>query len=79
MIRLKTGAYPDQIEEAPSIIYRLKDDGTPLVYVIGVDEIDNGGIPEEDSEKGDWVWQYTYPEFDLVSYTEYPERYEPSR
>ncbi|MFT4640028.1 MAG: hypothetical protein ACI8T1_003353 [Verrucomicrobiales bacterium] len=65
-----TGQYPVSFTTPADVIYKLKEDKTPVLYSIGVNEVDDGGIPMKDREKGDWVWQYTYPEFDLETYSE---------
>ncbi|MCF6312724.1 MAG: hypothetical protein L3J39_09765 [Verrucomicrobiales bacterium] len=42
--------------------YRIKTDGTPIIYSVGLNQIDEGGLLKKDHELGDWVWQYTLPE-----------------
>ncbi|NNC90543.1 MAG: hypothetical protein HKN82_18970, partial [Akkermansiaceae bacterium] len=74
--RLATGAYPaslaalvpdflpalpeDRINGRP-VEYRLKPDGTPLLYQWGFDGDDDGGSPRKDPGHGDLVWQYSLP------------------
>ena len=36
--------------------YRLQSDGSPVVWSIGIDGIDEGGKPHRNREKGDRVW-----------------------
>jgi hypothetical protein len=78
---LVNGEYPDTldvlvpqlIEQLPHDIiggqplhYRRTDDGQFVLYSIGWDETDDGGVvvmtkgssPGVDLNKGDWVWQY---------------------
>lgn len=71
--RLKHGAYPadlaallpeflpalpvDEINHRP-IEYRLRPDGTPLIYQWGGDGDDDGGTPRKSLRHGDVVWQY---------------------
>jgi hypothetical protein len=41
--------------------YRRTDDGQFILYSVGWDEKDDGGVPgktEWDYKQGDWVWQY---------------------
>ena len=52
--------------------YRIKSDGTPLIYSIGSDEKDNGGHPHFDPEKGDWAWMYSPPAG--FTYSDYKRR-----
>lgn len=74
--RLKRGKYPDNLEALvptylPTVLedvitskplsYRIKADGTPLIYSIGYDQTDNGGHPHRRIEKGDWAWMYSSP------------------
>lgn len=72
--RLSNGAYPKSLSElvpeflagvpedrcnSRPIEYRIKDDGTPLIYHWGCDGDDDGGRPRKKSNHGDYVWQYT--------------------
>jgi hypothetical protein len=36
--------------------YRLQSDGSPVVWSIGIDGIDEGGKPHRNRESGDRVW-----------------------
>ena len=70
-VRLAQGRYPESldaltpefIEKLPhdviggqSLKYRLNQDGGYLLYSIGWDEKDSGGVPGNTREEGDWVW-----------------------
>lgn len=52
---------PDLVTGDP-LHYRIKPDGTPLIYSVGLNKIDEGGLLKRDHALGDWVWQYTLPE-----------------
>jgi len=83
--RFKHGTYPKTLVElAPDFlpevpldpingeqrIYKIKDDGTPMFYSVGINKKDDGGIPHRRPELGDWVWQYSVPEdFDYEAYS----------
>jgi hypothetical protein len=69
--RLAKGNYPDSldaltpgfVEKLPhdliggqQLKYRLNQDGGYLLYSIGWDEKDGGGVPGKSREEGDWVW-----------------------
>jgi hypothetical protein len=41
--------------------YRIKPDGTPVIYSVGLNKTDEGGLLKRDRALGDWVWQYTLP------------------
>jgi hypothetical protein len=74
--RLAKGHFPESLETlAPRFIsvlpndvltgepykYRLTDDGRFVLYSIGWNEKDDGGVAGRrpfDAEQGDWVWQY---------------------
>jgi hypothetical protein len=74
--RLANGHFPEALEAiAPKFIsrlpndvltgepykYRLTADGRFVLYSIGWDEKDDGGVPGRhlfDDEQGDWVWTY---------------------
>lgn len=74
--RLANGKFPDKLEAlAPQFIsqlpgdplsgeaykYRRADDGQFVLYSIGWNEKDDGGVPGKtlfDEKQGDWVWQY---------------------
>lgn len=77
--RLAHGNYPESLDAlAPQFIakiphdiingqplhYRRTDDGKFVLYSVGWNETDDGGVVAlrktgtPDSEKGDWVWQY---------------------
>ena len=51
--------YPIDFETSAQLLYRLKSDGTPQLYVLGLNNEDDGGVPDKDRTKGDWVWQFT--------------------
>ena len=70
--RLAKGAYPDSLEAlAPQFIpqlphdlftgkplrYRPTSDGSYLLYSVGWNEADEGGVPGQGNLEGDWVWQ----------------------
>lgn len=52
--------------------YQIKADGTPLIYSIGLDEIDDGGRPNRSPSKGDWAWMYSPP--NNYQYSDYRQR-----
>jgi hypothetical protein len=74
--RLAQGQFPDQLEAlAPQYIsrlpndiitgqpfkYRRTDDGQFILYSVGWNEKDDGGVPGKtlfDQTQGDWVWSY---------------------
>lgn len=73
---LKHGKYPATLHDlVPSFLpglledvitggplnYRIKADGTPLIYSIGYNAKDNDGQPNRETEKGDWAWMYSPP------------------
>ncbi|MCB1079713.1 MAG: hypothetical protein KDM64_17985, partial [Verrucomicrobiae bacterium] len=75
--RLARGRYPESWAELvpewlPSIpkdvwsggdlIYHLGPDGRPVIYSVGQNGIDEGGLPKQDRSQGDLVWRYSLPE-----------------
>lgn len=74
--RLANGQFPEKLDGlVPAFIsplpqdvitgepykYRRTDDGQFILYSVGWDEKDDGGVPgntEWDYKQGDWVWQY---------------------
>ncbi len=74
--RLATGQFPDALDAlVPQFIsqlphdvitgnpykYRLTKDGQFVLYSVGWNEKDDGGVPGKtlfDDKEGDWVWQY---------------------
>ncbi len=42
--------------------YRIKADGTPIIYSVGLNKTDDGGQVKKRHTQGDWVWQYTLPD-----------------
>jgi len=74
--RLANGHFPEALEAlAPKFVsrlpndvltgepykYRLTADGRFVLYSIGWDEKDDGGVPGKilfDEQQGDWVWEY---------------------
>jgi hypothetical protein len=74
--RLANGQFPERVDElVPAFVsqlphdvitgepykYRRTDDGQFILYSVGWDGKDDGGVPGKtlfDSEHGDWVWQY---------------------
>lgn len=50
---------PVDVMTGDPLIYRIKNDGSPLVYSVGANRIDDGGCSARDSERLDWVWQLT--------------------
>jgi len=74
--RLANGQFPDTLDAlAPRFIsqmphdvisgepykYRRTDDGQFVLYSVGWNEKDDGGVPGKtlfDEKEGDWVWQY---------------------
>jgi hypothetical protein len=70
IFRLQNKRYPKTLAELPNSYpndpfsgepfrYRLKDDQTPIVWSIGENQVDEGGLPGFVSEEGDLVWQLT--------------------
>ncbi|MEM7383975.1 MAG: hypothetical protein AAF514_03435 [Verrucomicrobiota bacterium] len=70
--RLKNGAYPNALihlapeflETLPmdpitnkSMVYKLENDRFQL-YSHGLNRVDDGGVPDKQKDKGDWVWAY---------------------
>jgi hypothetical protein len=51
---------PHDIVNGQPLHYRRTDDGKFLLYSVGWNETDDGGLPGTlaDVKKGDWVWQY---------------------
>jgi hypothetical protein len=39
------------------LLYRRSNGGGYLLYSIGWDEKDHGGVPGKSKEEGDWVWE----------------------
>lgn len=73
---LKHQAYPEKLadlvpdylpKELEDVItgnplhYRIKPDGTPLIYSIGINGKDDGGNPNQHPNHGDWAWMYSPP------------------
>ena len=74
--RLANGQFPEKLDAlAPQFIsplpndvltgepykYRRTDDGQFVLYSVGWDEKDDGGVPGKtlfDEKQGDWVWEY---------------------
>jgi hypothetical protein len=74
--RLANGQFPDKLDAlVPSFVsqlphdpitgepykYRHTDEGRFVLYSVGWNEKDDGGIPgrtDFDDKEGDWVWQY---------------------
>lgn len=77
--RLANGQFPDSLDAlAPRFInrlpndvitgdpykYRRTDDGRFVLYSVGWNEKDDGGVPGKvrfDETEGDWVWEYPAP------------------
>jgi len=82
--RLAQGKYPDSLAAlAPQYLqpvphdviggqplhYRLTQDGRFVLYSVGWNETDDGGVvgltsdksPSQDLSRGDWVWRYPQP------------------
>jgi hypothetical protein len=75
--RLAKGKFPESLEElTPALVsqlphdlitgkpytYRRSPDGGYLLYSVGWDQKDDGGVPGKtmfDEKHGDWVWQYS--------------------
>jgi hypothetical protein len=57
---------PHDIINGQPLHYRRTDDGQFVLYSVGWNETDDGGVvvfkkgstPEVDTDKGDWVWRY---------------------
>lgn len=52
---------PTDVVNGQPLQYRIKADGTPLIYSIGIDETDDSGHPNRDREAADWAWMYSPP------------------
>ncbi len=69
---------PDYIDALPldlvtgkPLHYYVKDGGTPIIYSVGLNKIDEDGLLRRRQTSGDWVWQYTLPDdFDETSWRE---------
>jgi len=48
-------------------------DGTPLIYSIGANQIDDGGKPHRNPDRGDWAWMYSPPKG--FKYDDYKQSY----
>ena len=48
---------PHDLIGGQPLIYHRTDGGGYLIYSIGWDEIDNGGVRGKTTEEGDWVWE----------------------
>jgi hypothetical protein len=49
--------------------YRLLEDGSYLLYSVGLNRTDEGGLLKKDLRQGDWVWRLALPEdFDWEAY-----------
>ena len=56
---------PRDIINGKPLIYRRTEDGSFLIYSVGWNETDDGGVvgltsngQSADNRKGDWVWRY---------------------
>jgi hypothetical protein len=52
---------PNDVLTGEPYKYRLRDDGRFVLYSVGWDEKDDGGVSGKalfDDRQGDWVWQY---------------------
>jgi hypothetical protein len=52
---------PNDVLTGKPYKYRLRDDGRFVLYSVGWDEKDDGGVPGKtlfDDQQGDWVWEY---------------------
>ncbi|MDA0813728.1 MAG: hypothetical protein O3C21_15230 [Verrucomicrobia bacterium] len=61
--------YPEFLDVVPvdrvtgeSLRYFLRSDGRPCVYSVGINRTDDDGLPRNERELGDWVWQYSMPD-----------------
>jgi hypothetical protein len=55
---------PNDAITGESFKYRRTDDGRFVLYSVGWNEKDDGGVPGEtqfDRTQGDWVWEYPAP------------------
>lgn len=73
LYRMKEGDYPNHLTQLPVAVeadffsgealrYKLKDDGTPHLWSISPDQIDDGGLPsqlENHHTRSDLVWMLT--------------------
>jgi len=83
-VRRSTGAYPAKLEECfpflagdvprdlftgQSLIYRPLPDDDYLLYSVGENGLDDGGLLKKRPEHGDWVWRLRRPaDFDHDAY-----------
>ena len=59
-------ALPHDIINGQPLKYRRTDNGRFILYSVGWNEKDDGGVvaitkgnpPRQDTDQGDWVWQY---------------------
>jgi len=62
-------AVPVDLITGDPLHYRIKPDGTPMIYSVGLNKVDEGGLLKRDRALGDWGWQYTLPDnFDEVDW-----------
>ncbi|MFK5921196.1 MAG: hypothetical protein QM496_03400 [Verrucomicrobiota bacterium] len=52
---------PNELITGDPLHYRIKADGTPIIYSVGLNKTDDRGLLKQDPTQGDWVWQYTLP------------------
>jgi len=70
--RLATGRFPESLDKlvpqyvdklptdlfsGKSLCYRPTTEGSYVLYSIGWNESDDGGIPGKENQEGDWVWR----------------------
>jgi hypothetical protein len=61
--RLANGQYPETLQALrPQFMDRLSNDSQFILYSVGWNEKDDGGVPSQhglfDDQEGDWVWAY---------------------
>ncbi|MDF1755656.1 MAG: hypothetical protein P1U89_22900 [Verrucomicrobiales bacterium] len=68
LFKVENGRYPDSVDgvfdlfnSGKTLIYRLEK-SRPVIYSIGPNLRDDGGIPRAPVEEGDLVWRYQLPD-----------------
>lgn len=59
LVPMELLAVPEDLMSGGPLLYELKADGTPLIYSVGLNGKDDGGVPAKRVDDLDWVWQYT--------------------
>ncbi len=51
------GNVPTDVVTGGSLRYKRNEKEGFLLYSVGWDGVDQGGLSEEDSSEGDWIWR----------------------